>query len=92
MDKNSIFGIILIAAILIVWGIVQKPNRTQLGLPSAKDTTEIVSEVQTGTDTVTVEVGEDGLAIVAVPETTDQVPTPALGAFPTNVVVVPQTF
>lgn len=29
MDKNSIFGIILIAAILIIWGIVQSPNRKQ---------------------------------------------------------------
>ncbi len=29
MDKNSIFGILLIAAILIVWGIVQQPNKEQ---------------------------------------------------------------
>ncbi|MBN1143260.1 MAG: membrane protein insertase YidC [Bacteroidales bacterium] len=26
MDKNSIFGIVLIAAILIVWGIINKPD------------------------------------------------------------------
>ncbi len=25
MDKNSIFGILLIAAILIIWGVVQSP-------------------------------------------------------------------
>lgn len=30
MDKNSIFGILLIAAILIVWGIVQQPDKEQL--------------------------------------------------------------
>jgi len=30
MDKNSIFGILLIAGILIIWGIVQKPNRKEL--------------------------------------------------------------
>jgi YidC/Oxa1 family membrane protein insertase len=59
MDKNSIFGIILIAAILIVWGIIQKPNRTQLGIPSAKDTTAIVSQVQTGTDSIAVGVKND---------------------------------
>ncbi len=29
MDKNSIFGIILIAAILIIWGIVQSPNKKE---------------------------------------------------------------
>ncbi len=29
MDKNSIFGILLIAAILIVWGIVQQPDKGQ---------------------------------------------------------------
>lgn len=30
MDKNSIFGIILIAAILIIWGVVQSPNKKEL--------------------------------------------------------------
>lgn len=30
MDKNSIFGILLIAAILIVWGIVQSPKKKAL--------------------------------------------------------------
>jgi YidC/Oxa1 family membrane protein insertase len=30
MDKNSIFGIILIAGILIIWGIVQAPNKKEL--------------------------------------------------------------
>jgi YidC/Oxa1 family membrane protein insertase len=30
MDKNSIFGIILIAGILIIWGVVQAPNKKEL--------------------------------------------------------------
>lgn len=30
MDKNSIFGILLIAAILIIWGIVQTPDKQEL--------------------------------------------------------------
>src|SRR5512133_2779956 len=30
MDKNSIFGIVIIAAILIVWGVIQSPNKKEL--------------------------------------------------------------
>ncbi len=30
MDRNSIFGILLIAAILIVWGIIQTPDKKEL--------------------------------------------------------------
>ncbi|MBN2812838.1 MAG: hypothetical protein JXQ80_02110, partial [Bacteroidales bacterium] len=30
MDKNSIFGILLIAAILIIWGIVQTPDKQEV--------------------------------------------------------------
>jgi len=30
MDKNSIFGILLIAAILITWGVVQSPDKKEL--------------------------------------------------------------
>ena len=37
---------------------------------------------------VTPDVGEDGVVIVAVPETTDQAPVPTAGVFPANVVVV----
>jgi YidC/Oxa1 family membrane protein insertase len=29
MDRNSIFGIILIAAILIIWGVVQSPSKKE---------------------------------------------------------------
>lgn len=30
MDRNSIFGIILIAGILIVWGVIQSPSKKEL--------------------------------------------------------------
>jgi YidC/Oxa1 family membrane protein insertase len=30
MDKNSIFGILTIAAILIIWGVIQTPNKKEL--------------------------------------------------------------
>jgi len=30
MDRNSILGILLIAAILIVWGVIQAPNKKEL--------------------------------------------------------------
>jgi len=30
MDKNSIFGIILIAGILIIWGVIQAPNKKEM--------------------------------------------------------------
>jgi YidC/Oxa1 family membrane protein insertase len=30
MDRNSIFGIIIIAAIFIVWGVLNKPNQEEL--------------------------------------------------------------
>ena len=37
---------------------------------------------------VTPEVGEDGVVMVAVPETTDHAPVPTAGVLPANVVVV----
>lgn len=40
------------------------------------------------TRSVTPEVGEEGVVIVAVPDTTDQVPVPTAGVFPANIVVV----
>jgi len=30
MDKNSIFGILVIAAILIIWGVIQSPSKNEL--------------------------------------------------------------
>ena len=40
------------------------------------------------TNPVTPEVGDEGVVIVAVPETTDQFPVPTVGVLPANVVVV----
>jgi YidC/Oxa1 family membrane protein insertase len=36
MDKNSIFGIIIIAGILIIWGVVQSPNKKELEARKAR--------------------------------------------------------
>ena len=40
------------------------------------------------TKPVTPDVGDDGVMMVAVPLTTDQLPVPAVAAFPARVVVV----
>jgi hypothetical protein len=40
------------------------------------------------TKPVTPDVGDDGVVIVAVPETTDQAPVPTVGVFPASIVVV----
>jgi len=45
MDKNSIFGIIIIAAILIIWGVVQSPDKKKLEA-LAIDTTAVVNQQQ----------------------------------------------
>src|SRR4030042_4096239 len=52
MDKNSIFGILLIAAILIIWVIVQKPNKKQLETQAAGDTAALVTNPPTASDTI----------------------------------------
>jgi YidC/Oxa1 family membrane protein insertase len=44
MDKNSIFGILIIAGILIVWGVIQRPNEKQL--ERNRKYTDSVSAVQ----------------------------------------------
>ena len=46
-----------------------------------------VTEVPT-TIPVTVDVGEDGVVIVAIPDTTDQLPLPTVGVLPESVVLV----
>jgi YidC/Oxa1 family membrane protein insertase len=46
MDKNSIFGIIIIAAILIIWGVVQSPNKKNLEALKTMDTTIVVDQQQ----------------------------------------------
>jgi YidC/Oxa1 family membrane protein insertase len=52
MDKNSIFGIIIIAAILIIWGVVQSPNKKELEARKARlDSIARIQQVQTPADT-----------------------------------------
>lgn len=41
---------------------------------------------------VTAEAGEEGSAMVAVPEITDHIPVPMSGVFPARVAVVPQIY
>lgn len=53
MDKNSIFGILLIAAILILWGIVQAPNKKELEAQRRKaDSLRVVEQARILSDTV----------------------------------------
>ena len=52
MDKNSIFGIIIIAAILIIWGVVQSPNKKELEARKARlDSIARIQQAQTPADT-----------------------------------------
>ncbi len=52
MDKNSIFGIIIIAAILIIWGVVQSPNKKELEARQARlDSIARIVQAQTPADT-----------------------------------------
>ena len=52
MDKNSIFGIIMIAAILIIWGVVQSPNKKELEARKARlDSLAHIQQAQTPADT-----------------------------------------
>jgi YidC/Oxa1 family membrane protein insertase len=53
MDKNSIFGIILIAAILIIWGVVQKPNKKELEARKKRmDSLAVIQQSRVLSDTV----------------------------------------
>lgn len=52
MDKNSIFGIVLIAAILIIWGVVQSPNKKELAARKRmQDSLALISRTQVIPDT-----------------------------------------
>ncbi len=52
MDKNSIFGIIIIAAILIIWGVVQSPNKKELEARKARlDSIAHIEQAQAPADT-----------------------------------------
>lgn len=56
MDKNSVFGIVTIAAILIIWGIIQTPKKKELeARRRAADSLALVQQLQqpkVSTDTV----------------------------------------
>jgi YidC/Oxa1 family membrane protein insertase len=55
MDKNSILGIILIAAILIIWGIMQKPSKKELeARKRMADSIELVRQEQLKADSLKV--------------------------------------
>ena len=52
MDKNSIFGIVLIAAILIIWGVVQKPKQKELEAQKrTMDSVALVNQTRVLSDT-----------------------------------------
>jgi YidC/Oxa1 family membrane protein insertase len=52
MDKNSIFGILLIAAILIIWGVVKSPDKKELeARKRMADSLALVQQVQALPDT-----------------------------------------
>jgi|WetSurSiteA1Bulk_404760.scaffolds.fasta_scaffold00024_29 YidC/Oxa1 family membrane protein insertase len=52
MDKNSIFGIILIAGILIIWGVIQSPNKKELAArKKMQDSLALVSRERPNLDT-----------------------------------------
>jgi YidC/Oxa1 family membrane protein insertase len=52
MDKNSIFGILIIAAILIIWGVVQAPNKKELEAQKRRaDSLRIVEQARILADT-----------------------------------------
>jgi YidC/Oxa1 family membrane protein insertase len=73
MDKNSIFGIILIAAILIIWGIVQSPSKKeQEARKRVMDSLALVNQARTMADTATVSLQENtGDQAAVAPVSTD---------------------
>ena len=53
MDKNSIFGILIIAAILITWGILQTPDKKELEARKRRaDSLALVQSIRSQADTV----------------------------------------
>jgi YidC/Oxa1 family membrane protein insertase len=71
MDRNSIFGIILIAGILITWGVIQSPSKKDLEKRQrTADSLALISRVEPRADTGT---GTVAMAAVQETETTDAV-------------------
>jgi YidC/Oxa1 family membrane protein insertase len=73
MDKNSIFGIILIAAILIIWGIVQSPSKKeQEARKRVMDSLALVNQAPTLADTTSASLQENtGDQAAIAPESAD---------------------
>jgi len=62
MDRNSIFGIILIAAILIIWGVVQSPGKKeQEARKRIADSLALVNQARAVTDTAGAVFQDDGV-------------------------------
>jgi YidC/Oxa1 family membrane protein insertase len=83
MDKNSIFGIIIIAAILIIWGVVQSPNKRELEARKARlDSIARIQQVQTPADTAkkAIPLGTGSAVAAAVQDNTQQLQD-SLGEF-----------
>ena len=84
MDKNSIFGIIIIAAILIIWGVVQSPNKKELEARKARlDSMAHIQQVQTPADTAKTALspGSQVNAVTAAPSQNAQQLQDSVGEF-----------
>jgi YidC/Oxa1 family membrane protein insertase len=89
MDKNSIFGILLIAAILILWGIVQSPDKKELeARRKMADSLALVQQTRVIPDTADAEkqVAVVGHTVAANDSTTAKQLLDELGEFATNAV------
>ncbi len=68
MDRNSIIGILVITAILIIWGVFNKPNQEQLDAAKRRqDSIEAVQQAQK--KTTATQSSTDTLALTPKPET-----------------------
>lgn len=87
MDKNSIFGILLIAAILIIWGVVQSPDKKELeARKRSADSLALIRQAQAVPDTIskTMPVVADIQAAAVNDSATAQRLVNALGVFAAN--------
>jgi YidC/Oxa1 family membrane protein insertase len=65
MDRNSILGILLIASILIIWGIVQSPDKKELeARKRTADSLALVRQVQKAADSLSIMEQPDTVAAV----------------------------
>lgn len=70
MDRNSIIGILVITAILIVWGVFNKPKQGELEAAKRRhDSLEMVKQQQAREASAALPISRDTLAKTAKPET-----------------------